>query len=291
MSEERIIKGTRRETSDIRGYELDKGEIMQRQKTIGLALSGGGHKGLAHAGVLQFLQEQQIDIQVISGTSAGAIVGSLYALGKKPIEILDFFRSVNLLNVNHFSLIKSGLFNADKFSVYLDHVFGDMKLGELPKEIYISATNMETGKTKIFGNNVKVKEAITASCAFPGIFSPVKVEGSLYSDGGILNNFPVNVIQGRCDFLIGVNLDRGTDYKPASEFALLPQVAWRAIDIMMSQNTAAQNRLCDWLINPAEISQFSTFELSTKRQTAIFELGYQVAKNTFEQENIAKRLS
>ncbi|MGQ8820783.1 patatin-like phospholipase family protein [Bibersteinia trehalosi] len=255
--------------------------VKMVNKTIGLALSGGGHKGLAHAGVLKFLQEQQIDIQIISGTSVGAIVGSLYALGKSPDEILAFFRSVNLFNVNHLSLVKSGLFNADKFMVYLDNIFGEMCLGDLAKELYISATNMETGRSKIFGRHTKIKEAVVASCAFPGIFSPVKVEGEIYSDGGILNNFPVNVIQGRCDYLIGVNLDRGADYKSANEFALLPQVAWRAIDIMMAQNAAMQNRLCDWLINPEKIVQYNTFEISDKRQQEIFQIGYQAAKREF----------
>ena len=77
--------------------------IMNNKVSIGLALSGGGHKGLAHAGVLQFLEEQNIQIDVISGTSAGAIVGGLYAVGKKPAEILDFFKSVKLFSWNHLS--------------------------------------------------------------------------------------------------------------------------------------------------------------------------------------------
>lgn len=220
--------------------------------------------------------------QIISGTSAGAIVGSLYALGKSPQEIFEFFHSVNLFNLNHFSLIKSGLFNTDKFITYLDRVFGEMLIGDLPKEIYISATNMQTGKSKIFNRHTKIKQALVASCAFPGVFSPIEIDGEIYSDGGILNNFPVNILQGRCDYLIGVNLDRSADYKPINEFAFLPQVALRAIDIMMAQNAATQNALCDWLINPKEIGQYSTFEISTKRQAELFQLGYQSAQKEFE---------
>lgn len=252
------------------------------QKIIGLTLSGGGHKGIAHAGVLQFLQEQNIEIKVISGASAGALVGALFANGQSPNQIVDFFHQVSLFNLNHFSFSKSGILNSDKFLDYLDDVFSNRLIGDLSKEIYIYATNMETGKGKVFGKNIPIKEALNASCAFPALFSPVKINGHLYSDGGILNNFPTNIIQGRCDFLIGVNLDRGSDFKPASEFAFLPQVAWRAIDIMMAQNASAQNHLCDWLIHPHEIGQFSTFELNTKRFDELFELGYNSAKNQFD---------
>ncbi|AGH37351.1 Phospholipase, patatin [Bibersteinia trehalosi USDA-ARS-USMARC-188] len=256
-----------------------------QQYSIGLVLSGGGHKGLVHAGVLQFLQEQKIEPQIFSGTSAGALISSLYAVGKSPREILEFFRSVNLFNVHHFSLAKNGLLNAEKFMVYLEQVFGELRVGDLPKEVYISATNIETAKPKIFSPQTKLKEAVAASCAFPGVFSPIMVEGKLYSDGGILNNFPANVIQGRCDFVIGVNLDCGLDYKPANKFAFAPQTAWRAIEIMMSQNSAMQNRFCDWLINPKDVNQYSVFELSSKRLDAIFNLGYQTAKREFAKLN------
>lgn len=117
---------------------------MNNNASIGLALSGGGHKGLAHAGVLQFLEEQNIQIDVISGTSAGAIVGGLYAVGKKPAEILDFFKSVKLFSWNHLSFSKAGLLDAEKFIDYLDVIFGETKLVDLPKEMYISATDTST---------------------------------------------------------------------------------------------------------------------------------------------------
>ena len=163
---------------------------MNNKVSIGLALSGGGHKGLAHAGVLQFLEEQNIQIDVISGTSAGAIVGGLYAVGKKPAEILDFFKSVKLFSWNHLSFSKAGLLDAEKFIDYLDVVFGETKLVDLPQEMYISATDINSGRLKTFSRYTKAKEAIAASSAFPGIFSPVQIEGRLYCDGGILANFP-----------------------------------------------------------------------------------------------------
>ena len=256
---------------------------MNNNASIGLALSGGGHKGLAHAGVLQFLEEQNIQIDVISGTSAGAIVGGLYAVGKKPAEILDFFKSVKLFSWNHLSFSKAGLLDAEKFIDYLDVVFGETKLVDFPKEMYISATDINSGRLKTFNRYTKAKEAIAASSAFPGIFSPVQIEGRLYCDGGILANFPANIIQGRCDFLIGVNLDtQETTVKESKEFGSIKSVVLRAIEIMMRQNMATQDNLCDWCILPLESTDYSTFETSKDRMDEIFNLGYEAAKKGFE---------
>lgn len=259
---------------------------MDNKVSIGLALSGGGHKGLAHAGVLQFLEEHNIRIDVISGTSAGAIVGGLYAIGKKPSEILDFFKSVKLFSWNHLSFSKAGLLDAEKFINYLDSVFGDIKLIDLPKEMYISATDINSGRLKTFNRYTKVKEAIAASSAFPGVFSPVQVDGRLYSDGGILANFPANIIQGRCDFLIGVNLNtQATAAKESKEFGSIKSVVLRAIEIMMRQNMATQDNLCDWCISPLRSTDYSTFEISKDRMDKIFHLGYEAAKKGFETVN------
>ena len=84
-------------------------------------------------------------------------------------------------------------------------IFKNKKIGDLDKELYITATDIVRGKLKIFNSETKISDAVLASSAFPGIISPVSIDGKLYSDGGILNNFPVTTIQGRCDFIIGIN--------------------------------------------------------------------------------------
>lgn len=255
---------------------------MKNTQTFGIALSGGGHKGIAHAGVLQFLLEQNIEPEIISGTSAGSIVGSLYAYGKSPVEILKFFQSVSLFNWNHLSFRKAGLLDADKFIRYLNDIFKEHTLKEIKKEVYISATDIKTGKLKIFNTNTLIKQAVAASCAFPGVFSPVIIDGKIYSDGGILNNYPVNTIQGRCDFLIGVNVNPVLSYKDDTKLHSIKSVAIRAFEIMMMQNAAAQNELCDWHIMPERLAEYSTFETSKKRMEEIFIIGYEEAKKEFE---------
>ena len=255
---------------------------MDKKTTVfGLALSGGGHKGIAHAGVLQFLNEQGIFPEIISGTSAGSIVGGLYANGKKPKDILAFFKSVHLFSWSHLAFRKAGFLDADQFGRYLEKEFGDKTIKDLDIELYISATEIERGKLKIFHKNTQVVQAILASSAFPGVFSPVMINGRIYSDGGILNNYPVNTIQGRCDFLIGSNVNPVLMYNQ-TKFTSIKSVALRAFEIMMMQNTFPQNELCDWHIQPEALAEYSTFETSKKRMDDIFEIGYTEAKRSFE---------
>jgi NTE family protein len=172
-------------------------------KNIGLVLSGGGSKGIAHAGVLQFLEEQNIKPSIISGTSAGAIIAALYAFGKTPNEILSFFKSIYFFHWSHFTLKKPGIVDSESYKEYFDKIFGETKIGDLETPIIITATDIVRGRLKIFKPETKLSDAVLASSAFPGVISPYKINKVLYSDGGILNHFPTDLIQGRCDNIIG----------------------------------------------------------------------------------------
>lgn len=115
---------------------------------IGLVLSGGGHKGIAHAGALKFLEEQNIKPKIIAGTSAGSIVGSLYSVGMKPNDILTFFKSVDFFSWNHFTFRKAGVLDSSSFRSYLEAIFKDRKIGDLKTEIYITGTDLERGRDR-----------------------------------------------------------------------------------------------------------------------------------------------
>lgn len=255
---------------------------MQKNNTeFGIVLSGGGHKGLAHAGALKFLNEVGIYPTVIAGTSAGSIVGGLYAYGLKPDEILDFFKSVSLFSWSHITFRKAGFLDANSFESYLKDVLKDVTIGELSCDLFITATDIIRGKLKIFNQKTRITDAIIASSAFPGVFSPVKINGKLYSDGGILNNFPVNIIQGRCDYIIGVNVCPVVDTE-ITKLSSIKSIAIRAFEIMTSHNSNAQNELCDWYIEPKKLAQYTTFETSKKKMDEIFNIGYQEAKSSFQ---------
>ncbi len=248
--------------------------------TIGLTLSGGGTKGIAHAGVLKFFEEENIKPSHIAGTSSGAIVAALYAWGKKPEEILTFFQSIYFFHWKHFTFRKAGFIDAEAFKSYFYSIFKDATLGELPYRVHITATNIVSGKLHIFGPEIKIVDAILASAAFPGIISPYEIDGKLYSDGGILNHFPTDVLQGRCEALIGVYLSPIQKIK-ASDMKSIKAVTTRAYDLLTANTNMQKFSLCDWVISPNELAPYNTFETNKIKMGEIFDIGYKAAKKSY----------
>lgn len=250
-------------------------------KSIGLALSGGGSKGIAHAGVLKFLEEQNIKPTQIAGSSAGAVVGALYAWGKTPEEILTFFKSIYFFHWKHFTLKKAGIVDSESFIKYFEEIFKDAKMSDLKIPMHITATDMVKGKLKIFNNSSRIVDAVLASSAVPGVISPYQIKGNLYSDGGILNHFPTDVLQGRCDNIIGVYVSPIQKIE-AKDLNSIKSVTTRAFDLLSANSNFQKFNHCDWVIEPQELVNFSTFETSKTKMDKIFEIGYQAAKKSFE---------
>ena len=125
---------------------------MENSK-IGLVLSGGGTRGLAHAGVIKFLQEKEISPNVIACCSAGSIVGPLFAIGKKPEEILEFFKSVYFFDWKHIAFNKPGLVSSHIFSNYLTPIFENKTIEDLAFDLRIVATELVTGEQRIFSKS------------------------------------------------------------------------------------------------------------------------------------------
>lgn len=250
-------------------------------KSIGLALSGGGSKGIAHAGVLKFLSEQEITPSCIAGSSAGAIVGTMYAYGKKPEEILDFFKSIYFFHWKHFTFKKAGIVDSESFKKYFDEVFGATTLGELNIPMYVTATDMVKGKLKIFNPDTKVVDAVLASTAVPGMISPYIIKDKLYSDGGILNHFPADLLQGKCDSIIGVYVSPIQNLE-ATQLRSIKSVTYRALELLTANSNLQKFNHCDLIIEPKELTNFSTFETNKNKMDLIFEIGYNEAKKAFE---------
>jgi NTE family protein len=250
-------------------------------KSIGLALSGGGSKGLAHAGALKFLEEKNIRPNRIAGTSAGAIVGAMYAWGKTPDEILAFFKSIYLFHWRHFTFRKAGFIDSDSFKEYFHTIFHDSIIGELNIPTQITATDMVRGRLKIFDSETKIIDALLASSAFPGVMSPYEIKGEHYSDGGILNHFPTDVLQGQCDTIIGVYVSPIQKIE-AEDLNSIRAVTSRAFDILSANTNLQKFNICDWLIEPTALSLYGTFEMNKLKMDAIFNIGYEAAKRSYE---------
>lgn len=184
--------------------------MTKRKIKIGLALGGGGAKGIAHVGILNVFEKYGIEIASIAGTSVGSIIGGGYALGMKAEELLRrgaVFNSKKFVRISNFnffsdSLIKDKDINKAIMDILEEKTFEDIKIPFLA-----TAVDLESGKEVILKEG-KLWEAARASSAIPFIFSPVFLNGRYLVDGGLLNNVPVDHLreQNDLDIIIGIEI-------------------------------------------------------------------------------------
>ena len=183
---------------------------MQRKK-VGLALGGGGARGLAHIGVLQILEEEDIPIDMIAGASAGAAIGALYAQGKDAsliknlaIKLLDWRKLLSLVD---FGFSRTGLIHGKKVWELLKLIMGgDVNFSDLKIQLACVATDI-TRCEEVVINEGSVVDAVRASFSIPGIFAVAKLKGRYLVDGSLVNPVPVSVVRRMgADFVIAVNV-------------------------------------------------------------------------------------
>jgi NTE family protein len=166
-------------------------EVAKREKRVGLILSGGGARGFAHIGTLKALEQAHINVDVIAGTSMGAVLGALYAAGYKADTIYSMAQTTSWRDVFDLSL-GSGLIKGDKLHQFFsDHLPRDFT--DLEKPFAITTTDIESGEEVVIteGNLIT---ALRASSCYPGMFEPVQFKGRTLADGGIVNNLPVEAV-------------------------------------------------------------------------------------------------
>ncbi|XLS30663.1 patatin-like phospholipase family protein [Flavobacteriaceae bacterium M23B6Z8] len=247
-------------------------------KDIGLVLSGGGHRGVAHIGAIKAFEEAGLPIRAISGTSAGAIVGALYAAGKSVEEMLGFFKNVRLFSWSRYARKKPGFIDTESFRDFMLTYFPEDNFSSLKKELFVTATNLIAGNIKVFHQGELIR-ALTASASFPGIFTPVRIGDSLYADGGILDNFPIAPLKDKCDIIYGVEVSpmkemRITDFK--SSFSVME----RAYYLSVYKNSTDKFKECDLMVHPKKLSSFSVFNANHTEE--IFRIGYDAAKEALK---------
>ena len=242
-------------------------------KNIGLVLSGGGVRGVAHLGVLQVLKEIGIDPVVISGTSAGALVGALHAAGHSIETIFNFFKTTPVFKIGHFTASKPGFIDADKFRPALQEFFPEDNFSALKKKLFVTATDLIHGKVKTFSSGPLI-ETLLASAAVPVVFSPVKIDGLLYTDGGALNNFPIEPMAGLCDAIIGVDVHPLKDARP-EDITSTFKVMERIFHLTVHHQTVQKYHHCNVVITPQDLAKFGTFDRGHFEE--IFEIGYKAA--------------
>lgn len=253
-----------------------------RKYKVGFALSGGGIKGLCHAGVLKALEEFDIYPDIISGVSAGSVVGALYADGYTPDEISVMFQDISFRKMTNFHMPEGGFFRIDAFADFLSKTLRAKTFEELKIPLRIVATNLDKGISKVFDSGELLKP-ILASCSVPLLFIPQNIDNVNYVDGGVLKNFPVSTIRYDCEKVIGINASPLV----ADEYKLtLLNVASRTFNFMFKANILADKEMCDLLIEPVDMGNYDTFDTDKARE--IYELGYSSTKQLLKSniENI-----
>ena len=252
-----------------------------RRKTIGLALSGGGARGFAHVGVLKALTDNNIPIDFVAGTSAGAFVGAAFASGMSADDILKSAAGFNWLKVAGISYSPRGLLSNAKMQGFADKHFQAKTFSDLTIPFAATACDIETGEEVILNGTGDLVAAIRASCAIPGVFMPVDDgKGRLLVDGGVISPVPINAIrQFEPDIVIAVDLMAcGASFwgKPRTLVGTLFQSA------MMLLRSASRNQhyAADVVIEP-QIAHIRPDQMS--KADELYELGKAAAEEKIEQ--------
>ncbi|WP_321331442.1 patatin-like phospholipase family protein [uncultured Bacteroides sp.] len=235
---------------------------------IGYALSGGFIKGFAHLGVMQALLEYNIKPDIISGVSAGALAGVFYADGNEPHRVLDYFSGHKFQDLTKLVIPRVGLFELSEFQEFLRSNLKAKKLEELKIPLVVTATDLDHGKSVQFRKG-NIAERIAASCCMPVLFTPVKINGIHYVDGGLFMNLPASIIRNECEKVIAINVSPLSTEKYRMNIL---SIALRSYHLMFRANTFKEFEHCDLLIEPYNLEGYSNRELEKAEE--IFEMGY-----------------
>ena len=276
-----------------------------RRPVIGLALSGGGALGLAEIGVIKWMEENRIPVDRVAGTSMGSIIGSMYASGMSPAEIQAFAEKIDWdaaflpepgytepsfrrkqdrrdflvaapLGLKHGLRGPNGLNSGQAAGLLLDRIAiqqsGIANFDELPIPFRCVATDMQSGEEVVLHDGF-LADAVRASMAIPGLFTPVELKGQVLADGGMVQNIPVETARDMgADAVIAVELH----YPPedVAQLGTLAGVLSRAIDVMVSQNERRSLALAQAKVR-VEMQGFSIADYNRVRE--LVELGYKAA--------------
>jgi NTE family protein len=243
---------------------------------IGLVLSGGGARGFAHLGVIKALEEFGLRFYHVAGTSAGSIAGAFYCYGYTPDEILDRISQMGFLKSVRPAWAWTGLLSMDGFKEMMYRCMPENDFNALKIPLTVAATEIRLGKVVYFEEGELIP-AVLASSTIPALFNPVKQNGNVYVDGGVMDNLPVRPLVGKCDFIIGSHCN-----PVAQRFDInsVKDVTERSLLIAINVNTTKSKTYCNQVIEPPDLGKFSTFDLAKGRE--IFDIGYKYTKSNYK---------
>lgn len=241
---------------------------------IGLVLSGGGARGLMHLGVIKALEEMGVKFSHISGTSAGSLIGSLYAYGYSTDEI---FKQVT---TGYFRVVRpawalTGLLSLEGLRLELQRYMPENNFAALKIQLTTAATDLVKGQIKYFDEGELIPAVLASSCV-PAVFNPVTINGTMYVDGGILDNLPVKPIKDKCDFIIASHCNPIDDHFDRMNIKAIIE---RSLLMAINGNTTFSKRLCNVLIEPSGVAKFGGFDIGKGKD--MVEIGYEFTMKNF----------
>lgn len=240
--------------------------------TIGLALGGGAAKGVAHIGVLKALEDANIEVDYIAGTSVGAMIAALYAFKVDVETIGSLARRLTMSKVTSFKLNKTGFFSTESLRELMLEYVGDVAIEDAAIPLSIVATDINSGEEIVLTSG-SVVDAVCASAAIPGIYIPVEINGRTLVDGGLVQNVPIEALQtAGAGVTIASHLNSVSHYQ---EISHVLDVMRNAFEIAVSQHTQDQLKEADLLIS-MDLSDFSLRD-NTERYDELFNIGHQAA--------------
>ncbi|MFT7859994.1 MAG: patatin-like phospholipase family protein [Sulfurimonas sp.] len=246
-------------------------------KEVVLALSGGGARGAYHLGVLHYLDEHNIKVKAICGTSIGSIIGASYACGVSPKEQLELLKSKDVKKLFKFNWFKRSFFSIDMDAPVLKQMVPVANIEDLNIPVYITAFDLDEGKEVVFTQGDLHKTCQMSSALTP-FFEPVIFKNTTYIDGGLINHIPFAPLLGSNIPIIGVNLH--PFIKNSIKHTLLSYVK-RTLVARMLKNIESAKKHSAYFIESPELVNYSI--LSLKNLDELFTLGYEAARQTLEQ--------
>lgn len=242
-------------------------------KKIGLVLSGGASKCIAQLGVLDFWQKEiGFRPDAISAVSGSAILGSLYAAGLQPSEILKFIIKEANFSFYFPSFRKGGFFTMSRIVDAYRKVQPAKSFEELQIPLIICATNITQGTTEYFSSG-ELLTPIIASSSYPVVFEPIEIKNHWYLDGGITNNFPVEPLIATCKAVVGISV--GKIYPIEKGFSV-QRTIFRSLELAINEHDKIKHPLCDFFLDLENLNDIPMFDFSTAERT--YQIGYQQAE-------------
>ena len=246
---------------------------------LGLALGGGGARGFAHLGVLQAMYEVGLKPDIISGTSAGAIVGAMIASGRTPEECMNFFSNKKLLHFARPTMSKKGFMTMSALEEQLADFLAVSTFEELKIPLVITASDINNAQAVHFEKG-ELLPCIIASCSIPIVFTPKEINKVDYVDGGVFMNLPVRPIRKRCKKIIAVEIN---SVNTSEKVTNILTMAARSFYLGLSQNIRTDRKMSDIFIEPKAMTKYSVIDLDHMQH--IYDEGYSTAKNILQKNS------